>query len=91
MDTAATAIRSQPDPIKVSSRPPIDIDSNSAEGEVYDIAYLGDMTVYYVKLGNGLVVKAASLNSARQTDDPLTWNDRAWISFKPDSGVVLTR
>lgn len=88
---AKVAYAVRPEKIKVSSRPPIDIDSNSAEGEVYDIAYLGDMTVYYVKLGNGLVVKAASLNSARQTDDPLTWNDRAWISFKPDSGVVLTR
>ena len=25
------------------------------------------------------------------TDDPLTWNDRAWISFLPDAGIVLTR
>ena len=24
------------------------------------------------------------------TEDPLTWNDRAWISFRPDAGVVLT-
>jgi putrescine transport system ATP-binding protein len=88
---AKIAYAVRPEKIKVSSRPPMDIDSNAAEGEVYDIAYFGDMTVYYVKLGNGLVVKAASLNSARLTDDPLTWNDRAWISFKPDSGVVLTR
>ena len=88
---AKVAYAVRPEKIKVSSRPPMDTASNAAEGEIYDIAYFGAMTVYYVKLGNGLVVKAASLNSARLTDDPLTWNDRAWISFKPDSGVVLTR
>ncbi len=61
------------------------------EGEVFDLAYLGDMTVYHVKLTDGQVVKASALNSARVTEDPLTWNDRAWISFRPDAGVVLTR
>ena len=61
------------------------------EGEVYDLAYLGDMTVYHVRLPDGQVVKASALNSSRLTDDPLTWNDRAWISFQPDAGVVLTR
>jgi len=25
------------------------------------------------------------------TEDPLTWNDRAWVSFRPDAGVVLAR
>ncbi|HHZ07638.1 MAG TPA: ABC transporter ATP-binding protein [Rhizobiales bacterium] len=88
---AKVAYAVRPEKIKVSSRPPMDTSTNAAEGEIYDIAYLGDMTVYYVKLGNGLMVKAATLNSARLTDDPLTWNDRAWISFRPDSGVVLTR
>ena len=81
----------RPEKIKVSSKKPADSDVNAAEGEIFDIAYLGDMTVYHVKLGDGQVIKASSLNSARQTDDPLTWSDRAWISFKPDSGVVLTR
>ena len=27
----------------------------------------------------------------RVTEEPLTWNDRAWITFAPDAGVVLTR
>jgi putrescine transport system ATP-binding protein len=87
--SVAFAIR--PEKIRVSSRAPADGAVNAAEGEVYDIAYLGDMTVYHVRLGDGQVVRATTLNSARVTEDPLTWNDRAWISFEPDSGVVLTR
>jgi len=85
----AFAIR--PEKIKVSSRKPAAADVNVAEGEIYDIAYLGDMTVYHVKLADGQVVKASSLNASRVTEDPLSWNDRAWISFSPDAGVVLTR
>jgi putrescine transport system ATP-binding protein len=85
----AFAIR--PEKIKVSSKKPADALANAMEGEIFDIAYLGDMTVYHVRLDDGQVVKASSLNASRVTEDPLTWNDRAWISFPPDAGVVLTR
>ena len=84
----AFAIR--PEKIAVSSRQPAE-GLNAAEGEIFDLAYLGDMTVYYVRLASGQVIKASSLNASRVTEDPLTWNDRAWISFRPDAGVVLTR
>ena len=87
--SVAFAIR--PEKIKVSSKPPADGASNVMEGEIWDLAYLGDMTVYHVKLADGQVVKASALNSARTMDDPLSWHDRAWISFAPDAGVVLTR
>ena len=86
--TVAFAIR--PEKIKVSSRKP-DGAANVMEGEIYDLAYLGDMTVYHVRLVDGQVVKASALNSSRITEDPLSWNDKAWISFAPDAGVVLTR
>ncbi|MBX9464198.1 MAG: ABC transporter ATP-binding protein [Aquamicrobium sp.] len=87
--TVAFAIR--PEKIKVSSKPPAEGATNVMEGEIWDLAYLGDMTVYHVKLSDGQVVKASALNSARTMDDPLSWHDRAWISFAPDAGVVLTR
>ena len=80
----------RPEKIRVSSKPPAN-GANAAEGEIYDIAYLGDMTVYHVKLANGRVVKATTMNSVRVMDEPLTWNDKAWIAFAPDAGVVLTR
>jgi len=80
----------RPEKIRVSSRRPADA-VNALEGEVYDIAYLGDMTVYHVRLDDGQMVRASSMNATRVTDDPLTWDDRAWISFRPDAGVVLTQ
>ncbi len=80
----------RPEKIQVSSKKPTG-KSNVLEGEVFDIAYLGDMTVFYVKLPSGQVVKAATMNASRTTDDPLTWNDKAFISFAPDAGVILSK
>jgi putrescine transport system ATP-binding protein len=87
---ANVAFAIRPEKIKVSSKKPAD-GVNALEGEIYDIAYLGDMTVYHVKLEDGQVVRASTMNAARIVEDPLTWNDRAWVSFRPDAGVVLTR
>ncbi len=85
----AFAIR--PEKIKVTSKKPPANAGNAMQGEIFDVAYLGDMTIYHVKLSDGQVVKTATLNAARISDDPLTWGDEAWISFSPDAGVVLTR
>jgi spermidine/putrescine ABC transporter ATP-binding subunit len=85
--SVAFAIR--PEKISVSRRPEPGL--NALEGEIFDIAYLGDMTVFHVKLPSGQVVKASVLNARRVSDEPLTWQDKAWISFRPDAGVLLTR
>jgi len=79
----------RPEKIKVSSKKPTS--TNAMQGEIWDIAYLGDMTIFHVKLDDGQIVKASTMNSARIVEDPLSWSDRAWISFEPDAGVVLTR
>ncbi|MBX3598656.1 MAG: ABC transporter ATP-binding protein [Rhizobiaceae bacterium] len=85
----AFAIR--PEKIKVSSKRPGNSAANAMQGEVYDIAYLGDMTIFHIKLDDGQIIKASTMNSSRTVEDPLSWSDQAWISFEPDAGVVLTR
>lgn len=85
---ASFAIR--PEKIRISADEPAATNANRVAGEVWDIAYLGDMTVFHVKLDSGKVVRASTINDARISDTALTWHDRAWISFAPDAGVVLT-
>ena len=87
-DTVWLAVR--PEKVRVSRERPEEVE-NALEGEVWDIAYLGDMTIYNVKLDDGRIVKASIINSLRRLEDALTWHDRAWISFSADAGVVLTR
>ena len=79
----------RPEKIKVTSKRPEGSALNAAEGEIWDIAYLGDMTLYHVRLDDGRIIRTSLVNAERASQDPLTWNDRAWISFAPDAGVLI--
>ena len=84
---AGFAVR--PEKIRVSRDAPAGATSNSVKGEIWDIGYLGDMTVFHVRLPDGKVVKASSLNAVRAVEDPIGYDQEVWISFAEDAGVVL--
>ncbi|MBX5159568.1 MULTISPECIES: ABC transporter ATP-binding protein [unclassified Rhizobium] len=84
---AGFAIR--PEKMRVGRTPPINASVNAARGELWDIAYLGDMTVFHVKLQSGNIVKASSLNAQRSVDDPFTYDQDVWVSFDENAGVLL--
>ncbi|MBB4184045.1 ABC transporter ATP-binding protein [Sinorhizobium terangae] len=84
---AAVAIR--PEKIRVTRRAPQHAPLNAAEGEIWDIGYLGDMTVFHIRLKDGKVIKASSLNAVRAVEDPLGYDQQVWVSFSEDAGVVL--
>jgi len=84
---ASLAIR--PEKLRVTPRPPANASLNAAEGEIWDIAYLGDMTVFHVKLKSGQVVKASSLNAVRAVEEPFTYDQNVWVSFDENAGVLL--
>jgi putrescine transport system ATP-binding protein len=84
---AGFAIR--PEKLKVTRAAPADASVNAAQGEIWDIGYLGDMTVFHVKLDSGKVVKASMLNAQREVEDPVAYDERVWVSFGETAGVVL--
>jgi len=59
-------------------------------GEVTEIGYRGDTSVYKVRLDNGLVLKASAANTRRQAP-PIGRNDRVALSWALDAAVVLTQ
>jgi len=87
-DHAWFAIR--PEKVDVTRDKP-DQDHNAVEGEVWDIAYLGGLTVFNVRLDSGAIVKATVLNTERTVDDPIGYEERVWLSFTPDCGILLER
>jgi putrescine transport system ATP-binding protein len=84
---AGFAVR--PEKIRVGRDQPACAPLNAAQGEIWDIGYLGDMTVFHVKLKDGKVIKASSLNAVRAVEDPLGYDQEVWISFDENAGVVL--
>ncbi|MBV7317313.1 polyamine ABC transporter ATP-binding protein [Shewanella sp. NIFS-20-20] len=61
---------------------------NWAKGVVHDIAYLGGISVFYIKLANQQIVQCSMTNRDRRSDNP-TWDDEVYISWEDTSGVVL--
>ena len=43
-----------------------------------------------MKLDSGLVLKAAVMNEERQSARTIHVNDRVWLSWTPDAGVLLS-
>ncbi|TCR91175.1 ABC transporter ATP-binding protein [Rhizobium sp. BK376] len=84
---AGFAVR--PEKLRVSRNAPANASTNATEGEIWDIGYLGDMTVFHVKLKNGQVVKASSLNAVRAVEEPFGYDQQVWVSFDENAGVLL--
>lgn len=64
---------------------------NQVQGVITDIAYLGSLTTYHVRLASGLVLKVTQTNAARHAGAPLTSGDAVWVWWDGTDIVVLTR
>jgi len=64
---------------------------NRMSGEVWDIGYLGNLSIYHIRLDSGRTITVAQTNSSRRTERPITWEDRVHVSWEPAAGVVLVR
>ncbi|WP_075215040.1 ABC transporter ATP-binding protein [Mongoliimonas terrestris] len=87
-DTVWFAIR--PEKVRISLDPPADPALNVVSGEVWDIGYLGDVSVYRVKLPNGAIMKSTLANVTRLVERPIGWDDKAYLSWPRDAGLLLT-
>lgn len=63
---------------------------NFAVGEVVHIAYLGDLSIYHVKLLSGQMLSAQLQNCHRFRKGMPTWGDEVRLCWEADSCVVLT-
>ncbi|MGK7600348.1 TOBE domain-containing protein, partial [Salmonella enterica] len=63
---------------------------NFAVGEVAHIAYLGDLSVYHVRLKSGQMISAHLQNAHRYRKGLSTSGDEVRLCWEADSCVVLT-
>jgi putrescine transport system ATP-binding protein len=76
---AWVAIR--PEKMRIGTEPPEQAGRNWLKGQVWDIGYLGDLSIYHVRLANGTIVKSAQTNQTRLIKRPITWNDEVYLSW----------
>ena len=80
----------RPEKMRLSRDRPAGAD-NCVEGTVRDVAYLGDLSVYRVRLAGGRELKVTQANQTRRLARPIGSDDKVFLAWAPDAGVVLTR
>ena len=62
---------------------------NAWAGVVEEMGYIGHMSHYRIRLENGVLIRASQSNRLRD-EDPISWDERIWISVQPAAFRVLT-
>jgi putrescine transport system ATP-binding protein len=62
---------------------------NFARGVIKGMSYLGDITLFEIKLDSGAMIRASRPNLSRHDQEDFTWDDRVSMHWRADSPVVL--
>jgi len=95
----AVSIAVRPEKMSIQTSPPADSERDSlaevgynvVQGVIHDLAYLGSLTTYHVKLDNNTIVKVTLTNAARHGESQLTWGDKVYVWWCGSDVVVLTQ
>ena len=78
----------RPEKMSIAKEPPAD-PHNTVSGTVDEIAYLGNASVYLIRLADGMTVRVTAPNRTRMTELPITWDDAVHVSWPAFAGVIL--
>jgi putrescine transport system ATP-binding protein len=80
----------RPEKVRLHAEHPMP-ETNVVPGTVAEVGYRGDMSIYKVRLADRSLMKVAVANTSARGQGAYAANDRVWLSWSPDAGVVLTR
>lgn len=62
---------------------------NAVQGRIDEITYLGAHSTYHVQTADGPTLEVTVPMASRTTDADFTWDETVWLSWAPESVVVL--
>ncbi len=82
----------RPEKIRIGRERPANTSLNASSGQVYDLGYFGDRSLFRVKLPSGRVALVSGQNTSRAREDErqVDWDDEVWLSWTPKAALVLT-
>jgi len=89
VDNVPVHVALRPEKVMLCDEVPAD-GCNFAVGEVVHIAYLGDLSIFHVRLHSGQMISAQLQNAHRYRKGLPTWGDEVRLCWECDSCVVLT-
>ena len=84
----AVSVAIRPERIAISRHNPEGA-ANIVEGEVEEVAYLGNLSIYRVKLASGKTLKVTKSNLLHD-EEPIKWDEKVFLSWSNAAGIVLT-
>ncbi len=81
----------RPEKIIINKNPPDPEkrQSNYLSGTVWDIAYLGNLSIFHVKLADGKKITVARTNRLRDEELEITWEDEVHMTWTPHASIIL--
>jgi putrescine transport system ATP-binding protein len=79
----------RPEKVQLSLKRPEGND-NWTHGIVKEIAYMGDMSVFLIKLASGKQLRVTRPNMWRHDDENITWEQEVYLHWHDTSPVVIT-
>jgi len=79
----------RPEKIFVSKEKPKTDEDVCLQGVVDDLGYLGNRSLYRIRLDSGKIVQVSSQNRRRSVTRFLEWEDKVWISWRARSALVM--
>jgi ABC-type Fe3+/spermidine/putrescine transport system ATPase subunit len=62
---------------------------NVAKGEIKEVSYLGDISIFHILLANGRLIRVSRSNRSRWDQDHFGFGEKVWVSWAGSSPVVL--
>jgi putrescine transport system ATP-binding protein len=63
---------------------------NTTGALIWDIAYLGDVSIFHSRIGEAGTIRSTVANVTRLVERPITWDDKVVLTWDRDAGVILT-
>jgi putrescine transport system ATP-binding protein len=82
----------RPEKIDIQRTPPASTQENCVKGVVKEIAYMGDVSIFLVKIDTGKIIRVTLPNIERLSDDErIMWDETVYLTWHPGSPVVVTQ
>lgn len=82
----------RPEKIRIAKSETAGSGPNQLSGIVDDVGYLGETSIYKVRLATGQIVDVAAPNHMRPTSksDRITWDDKVNLTWEPSNAMLLS-
>ncbi len=80
----------RPEKVIIDKQQPSNENTDYVPGVVEDFGYFGNLSIFRVRTANGDIIQVSKQNRFR-IEDTITWDDQVYLSWEPESLIVLDK